>query len=306
MDSVHAKPVQLTNLNREIASRESARQETITWASMKAGPESDGVVTYPVGYQPGKRYPLVLYIHGGPTSNSKQTWTSFSQLFAAQGWMVFEPNYRGSDNLGNAYLAAIWNAAGQGPGEDVMAGLAALEKRGAVDTDHIAVSGWSYGGFMTSWLLGHSTIWKASVDGAAVNNWLNMYNLSDGNITIGDNFGGSPYTSPERMKAYLAQSPISYVANVRTPTLVMCDVGDYRVPITQSYAWYRALKDHDVLTQFIAFPVGGHSPGDPIRREDLQRRWIQWLGRYLPTDPGAEAAPAANAPTPAAANTQQH
>jgi dipeptidyl aminopeptidase/acylaminoacyl peptidase len=304
MDSAHAKPVQLTTLNREIASLESAHQETITWPSMKGGPESDGVVTYPIGFQHGKRYPLVLYIHGGPTSSSKQTWTSFSQLFAAQGWMVFEPNYRGSDNLGNAYQAAIWNDAGQGPGEDVMAGLAAVEKGGAVDTDHIAVSGWSYGGFMTSWLLGHSTIWKASVDGAAVNNWLDMYNLSDGNITIGDNFGGSPYTSPERMKAYMAQSPITYVANVHTPTLVMCDVGDYRVPITQSYAWYRALRDHDVVTQFIAFPVGGHSPGDPIRREDLQRRWIQWLGRYLPTDPGAEAAPPPSAPAPAASNTQ--
>jgi dipeptidyl aminopeptidase/acylaminoacyl peptidase len=289
MDSAHGKPVRLTNVNAEIASREVARQETITWASMKGGPASDGVVTYPIGYEAGKRYPLVLYIHGGPTANSKQTWTSFSQLFAAQGWMVFEPNYRGSDNLGNLYQAAIWNDAGQGPGEDVMAGLAALEKGGAVDVDHIAVSGWSYGGFMTSWLLGHSTIWKASVDGAAVNDWLDMYNLSDGNVTVADNFGGSPYTSAERMKAYQAQSPISYVANVRTPTLVMCDVGDYRVPITQSYEWFHALKDNNVVTEFIAFPIGGHAPGDPIRRENMQRRWIQWLGRYLPADAGAEA-----------------
>jgi len=289
MDSPQGRPVQLTNLNREIASLETARQETITWASIKGGPQSDGVVTYPIGYQPGKKYPLVLYIHGGPTSSSKQTWTGFSQLFAAQGWLVFEPNYRGSDNLGNTYQAAIWNDAGAGPGEDVMAGLAVLEKGGAVDEDHIAVSGWSYGGFMTSWLLGHSTIWKASVDGAAVNDWLDMYNLSDGNVSESENFGGSPYTSSQRMNAYRAQSPISYVANVHTPTLVMCDVGDYRVPITQSYAWYHALKDNGVVTQFIAYPVGGHAPGDPIRREDLQRRWIQWLGRYIPTDPGTEA-----------------
>ena len=298
MDSAHGKPVRLTTLNAEIASREVARQETMTWTSLKGGPASDGVVTYPIGYQTGKKYPLVLYIHGGPTSNSKQTWTSFSQLFAAQGWMVFEPNYRGSDNLGNLYQAAIWNDAGQGPGEDVMAGLAVLEKGGAVDVDHIAVSGWSYGGYMTSWLLGHSTIWKASVDGAAVNDWLDMYDLSDGNVTVADNFGGSPYTSPERMKAYLAQSPISYVANVRTPTLVLCDVGDYRVPITQSYAWFHALKDHDVVTEFVAYPVGGHFPGDPLRREDVQRRWIQWLGRYLPTGAGAEAVELVRAAVP--------
>jgi dipeptidyl aminopeptidase/acylaminoacyl peptidase len=289
MDSAHGKPQPLTQLNADIANLEIARQETITWASMKGGPASDGVVTYPIGYQAGKKYPLVLYIHGGPTANSKQTWTSFSQLFAAQGWMVFEPNYRGSDNLGNLYEAAIWNDAGQGPGEDVMAGLATLEKGGAVDKDHLAVSGWSYGGFMTSWLLGHSTIWKASVDGAAVTDWLDMYNLSDGNVTVADNFGGSPYTSADQMKAYQAQSPITYVSNVRTPTLVLCDVGDYRVPITQSYEWFHALKDHGVVTDFIAYPVGGHFPGDPIRREDVQRRWIRWLGRYLPTDAGAEA-----------------
>ena len=306
MDAAHGAPVQLTNLNAEVASRETARQETITWPSLKGGPASDGVVTYPIGYQPGKKYPLVLYIHGGPTSASVQTWTSFSQLFAAQGWMVFEPNYRGSDNLGNTYQAAIWNDAGQGPGEDVMAGLAVLEKACAVDESHIAVSGWSYGGYMTSWLLGHSTIWKASVDGAAVTDWIDMYNLSDGNITVADSFGGSPYTSPELMKAYRTQSPITYVGNVRTPTLVLCDVGDYRVPITQSYSWYRGLKDHGVVTQFIAYPVGGHFPGDPLRREDVQRRWIQWLGRYLPTDPGAEASQppsAPPAPTPVAADS---
>ncbi len=95
IDAQHSAPVQLTHLNDEIASREIARQETITWPGMKGGPLSDGVITYPIGYQPGKKYPLVLYIHGGPTSCSKQTWTMFSQLFAAQGWMVFEPNYRG-------------------------------------------------------------------------------------------------------------------------------------------------------------------------------------------------------------------
>ena len=289
MDATHGLPVQLTEVNAEVASRDVARQETITWPSLKGGPASDGVVTYPIGYQSGKKYPLVLYIHGGPTANSKQTWSGFSQLFAAQGWMVFEPNYRGSDNLGNTYEAAIRNDAGQGPGEDVMAGLALLEKGGAIDENHIAVSGWSYGGFMTSWLLGHSSIWKASVDGAAVNDWVDMYNLSDGNVTVADSFGGPPYGSPALLNAYRAQSPISYVSNVRTPTLVLCDVGDYRVPITESYAWYRALKDHGVLTQFIAYPVGGHFPVDPLRREDVQRRWIQWLGRYLPSDPGSEA-----------------
>ena len=289
----HGAPIQLTHVNSLFTKLDTARQKTITWPSMKGGPMSDGVLTYPIGYQPGKKYPLVLYIHGGPTYASLQTWTTFSQLFAAQGWLVFEPNYRGSDNLGNAYQAAIWNDAGQGPGEDVMAGLARLEKMGIVDENNIAVSGWSYGGFMTSWLLGHSTIWKASVDGAAVNNWVDMYNLSDGNVQIADNFGGSPYTSAKLMQAYLDQSPIHYVSRVRTPTLIMSDVGDYRVPPMQSYEFYHALKDHHVTVKFIAYPVMGHFPSDPLRRENIYHRWINWLGKYLPTAPGAEAAPAA-------------
>ena len=290
----HGAPVQLTHLNSEFAKYDIAKQESVTWPSLKGGPMSDGVLTYPLDYKPGKKYPLVLYIHGGPTYASLQTWTSFSQLFAAQGWLVFEPNYRGSDNLGNKYQAAIWNDAGQGPGEDVMAGLAKLEKMGIVDEKNIAVSGWSYGGFMTSWLLGHSTIWRASVDGAAVNNWLDMYNLSDGNVTIADNFGGSPYTSAKRMQAYIDQSPIHYVSRVRTPTLIMSDVGDYRVVPTESYEFYHALKDNHVTVKFIAYPVNGHFPSDPIRREDIYRRWIHWLGKYLPTAPGAEASSKSN------------
>ena len=158
------------------------------------------------------------------------------------------------DRTDNAYQAGIWNDAGQGPGEDVMAGLAALEMRGIVDESNIAVSGWSYGGFMTSWLLGHSSIWKASVDGAAANSWLDMYNLSDRNVTTAEGFGGSPYTSPERMKAYLDRSPISYVQNVRTPTLVMCDVGDYRAPS----------RSHASLDP-VARPLPAHGPGSGRR-----------------------------------------
>src|SRR5258707_11025887 len=115
----------------------------------------DGVVTYPPGFAAGKKYPMVLYIHGGPRSASKQAFSSRAQLLAAQDWVVFEPNYRGSDNLGNAFQAGIWNDAGAGPGRDVMAGVVVLEKRGYVDATRMAVSGWSYGGDMNTWLLGN-------------------------------------------------------------------------------------------------------------------------------------------------------
>jgi dipeptidyl aminopeptidase/acylaminoacyl peptidase len=220
--------------------------------------------------------------HGGPRSASKQAFSSRAQLLAAQGWIVFEPNYRGSDNLGNAFQAGIWNDSGAGPGRDVMAGVAALEKRGFVDTAKMGVSGWSYGGYMTTWLLGnYPEKWKAAVAGAAVTDWLDQYNYGDANVRRGAAFGGSPYTDAKRMQAYREQSPIYYASKIQAPTLILSDTGDFRVPITQSFQLYHALVDNGVPAQFIAYPVTGHSPSDPIHSRDIDRRWIAWLGKYL-------------------------
>jgi dipeptidyl aminopeptidase/acylaminoacyl peptidase len=222
----------------------------------------------------------VVLPHGGPTYGSHRAFSGQTQLLASQGWLIFEPNYRGSDNLGNKYQAAIWNDAGAGPGRDVMAGVALLKARGIVDEGKVAVSGWSYGGYMTTWLLGNYGGWRCAVAGAAVTDWLDMYNLGDGVTTIGDNFGGSPNT-PERMKLYLAQSPITYAGNIKAPTLILSDTGDARVPITQSYRLFRILKENGVPTRFFAYPVPGHFPGDPVRSRDVERRWAEWLAMYL-------------------------
>jgi len=279
MSSATAKPRRLTSLNDEVmASLELGNIERFTWTN--DGFNEDGVVVYPPDFHPDRKYPLVLFIHGGPQASSTRTFSLLPQLFAAQGWVVFSPNYRGSDNLGNAYQRAIFNDAGAGPGRDVMVGLAALEKRGFIDHDRIAVSGWSYGGYMTSWLIGHSNIWKAAVSGAAVNNLAHEYALSDNNITAGYSFGGSPY-DPKFAKAYVEQSPITYVRAIRTPTLILTDTGDARVPATQSFEMYHALKDNGVEVKFVAYPVGGHFPGDPIRSSDLSRRWVDWIKTHF-------------------------
>ena len=116
-----------------------------------------------------------------PRASSTLSFDFLPQFLAAHDYVIFEPNYRGSDNLGNAYQRAIFNDAGDGPGRDVMAGLEALEKRGFVDASKIAVSGWSYGGYMTSWMIGHYHIWKAAVSGAAVNDMVQEADLSDVN-----------------------------------------------------------------------------------------------------------------------------
>ncbi len=140
--SATAPPERLTDFNAEIVAMSLGRAETVMWD----GPDGfrmDGVVTYPPDFEAGRRYPLILYIHGGPRASSKESFSARSQLLAAQGWIVFEPNYRGSDNLGNAFMAAIWNDAGAGPGRDVMSGIEYLKGRGIVDESRIAVSGWS-------------------------------------------------------------------------------------------------------------------------------------------------------------------
>jgi dipeptidyl aminopeptidase/acylaminoacyl peptidase len=280
LTSSTAKPERMTEFNHDTAALELGKTETVTWDN--DGFHMDGVVTYPPDFAQGKKYPLVLYVHGGPRAASKESFSSRAQLLAAQGWIVFEPNYRGSDNLGNAFQAAIWNDAGAGPGRDVMAGVAMLEKRGLVDMARMAVSGWSYGGYMTTWLLGnYPDKWKAAVAGAAVTNWLDQYDYGDANVRRGAAFGGSPFTDQKRMETYLEQSPIYYASKIKAPTLILSDTGDWRVPITQSYQLYHALADNGVTTQFIAYPVAGHSPADPVHSRDVDRRWVGWLQKYL-------------------------
>lgn len=279
MDSTNATPRQLTKNNDWISEFELAKAEAVKWQGPN-GFHEDGVLDYPPSFSKDKKYPLILLIHGGPQASSALGFDVFGQVMAAQGYLVFQPNYRGSDNLGNAYQRAIYRDAGDGPGRDVMAGLAAVEKMGIVDTDKIGVSGWSYGGYMTSWMIGHYHIWKAAVSGAAVNDLIAEAALSDGNRTDYASMGGSPWVG-DNWKIYRDESPITYAAQIKTPTLILCDVGDFRVPITQSYEMYHALKDNGVTTQFFAYPVSGHFPGDPVHREDVLTRWIGWLNEYL-------------------------
>ena len=285
MSSSTSAPKRLTNLNAEIAGFALGKTEVISWQS--DGFTHNGTVTYPPDFAAGQKYPLVLVIHGGPTAATLQTFSSQAQLMAARGWVVFQPNYRGSDQIGNVYQRAIINDAGAGPGRDVMAGVAALKQRGFVDASRIAVSGWSYGGYMTTWLLGNYQGWRVAVAGAAVTDWLDQYNLGDSNVRRGAAFGGSPWTDAKRMQSYIDQSPITYASKIRTPTLVMTNTQDFRVTPTQSFKLFHALKDNGVETKFIAYPIFGHNAGDPVRQRDVQRRWIDWIDQHFREAPSS-------------------
>jgi dipeptidyl aminopeptidase/acylaminoacyl peptidase len=279
MTSPAVAPKRLTNVNADTAGLSLGKTEVITWKSDNF--THNGTLTYPPDFSPGRKYPLVLIIHGGPRAASLETFATNAQIMAAKGWVVFQPNYRGSDQVGSDYQRAIVNDAGAGPGRDVMAGVEAVKQRGFVDTSKIAVSGWSYGGYMTTWLLGNYGGWRVAVAGAAVTDWMDQYNYGDANVRRGAAFGGSPWTDSKRMQAYMDQSPIAYVSKIRTPTLVMTNTQDYRVPPTQSFKLYRALKDNGVPTKFIAYPIYGHNATDPVRARDVQRRWIGWIEQYF-------------------------
>jgi dipeptidyl aminopeptidase/acylaminoacyl peptidase len=285
MASASAAPKRLTDFNREVKALQLGKGETVTWQSDNF--QHDGQLTYPANYVPGKKYPLVLVIHGGPASASVASFSVLAQLFAGRGYFVFEPNYRGSNNLGSAYKLAINKDAGAGPGRDVMAGLAQLKRSGLIDTSRIGVSGWSYGGYMTAWLTGHyPNQWKAAVAGAAVTDWFDQYNLSDGNVQRAASLGESPWLSEANAQAYRDQSPMTMAGRIRTPTLILANTGDPRVPIMQSYKLYHALKDNGVTTKFIAWPVAAHNASDPVRIRERNRFWLEWMDTYL--KPGAQ------------------
>ncbi len=278
MASTTSKLVQLTDYNSEVSKLTFGKTETLRWEN--DGFKHCGIVTYPVNYEKGKKYPLVLVIHGGPAAASLEQFARLPQIFANEGYFVFEPNYRGSDNLGSAYRLAIVQDAGAGPGRDVMAGLEKLKATGMIDNDKIGVSGWSYGGFMTVWLAGHYGGWKAAMAGAAVTDWLDQYNFGDANVARADAIGGSPYVG-DNMKKYIDQSPITEAKNIKVPTLILANTGDPRVPVTQSYKLYHTLIDNGTVTKFIGWPIPAHNASDPVTQMERDRYWLNWMNTYL-------------------------
>jgi dipeptidyl aminopeptidase/acylaminoacyl peptidase len=277
LSSPTASPVKLTHLNDPVAALDLGKAVGLDWQGPDGFAE-DGIVTYPAGYVAGRKYPLAIYIHGGPIWASTLAFNELTQLLSSAGFFVLQPNYRGSDNLGNAYERAIAPDAGAGPGRDVMAGIAALEKLGVVDESRIGVSGWSYGGYMTSWMITHYHMWKGAVSGAAVDDWVADYSLADDQKADALQLRATPQSDPQR---YRDISPLTYAKDVTTPTLIMCDTGDPRVPIPESYEFFHALKDNNIPVAFVAYPVSGHLPSDPVRNADIDRRWVAWLKAHV-------------------------
>jgi dipeptidyl aminopeptidase/acylaminoacyl peptidase len=234
----------------------------------------------PPGFDPHRKYPLVLKIHGGPTSASLHGFDVFGQLMAARGWLVLEPNYRGSTNLGLAYMRGVLYDPEDGPGKDIMAAVDAVRAQGIVDDRRIAVSGWSYGGIMTAWMISKYHLWNSAVSGASVNDWLTDYGVADDSASDLGLFHGSPYVA-KNADEWRRASAITYAADVTTPVLILSDVGDNRDPFATSSMYWRALRDNHKDATLRVWPVYGHFPGDPVRALDVYEHWMDFITAHF-------------------------
>jgi len=274
-------PHRLTHYNDAVAARALGRTRTLTWRSAD-GFAVDGVLTEPPGgVAHGKTYPLMVLIHGGPTATSLEAFNALAQLMAARGWLVFQPNYRGSDNLGRRFAMATVPHITSAPGRDVLDGVDAVQKLGIVDAARIGVSGWSEGGLLTSWLITQDHRWRAAMSGAAVNDWTGYADMTDAQDFSPSFIGPSPWSSEKMRALYAAESPLTYAANVKTPTLILTDAGDQRVPTPLSYEFYHAVRATGTPVEMIVFPVNGHNPGDPLHREERTHLWIDWFAKHF-------------------------
>jgi dipeptidyl aminopeptidase/acylaminoacyl peptidase len=273
-------PERLTSTNAWLGTRGIGTKRTIAWRAADGTP-LDAVVTEPAGFSKARRYPLVLVIHGGPTAATRATFNNLAALMAARGWVVLEPNYRGSDNHGAASIATSLGHPMSIAGRDIQDAIRILEREGIVDTARIGVSGWSAGGMMTSWLITHDTRWRAALSGAAVNSLLGVTSMSDVDEYAPALLRGDPYADPAAMQRALEESPLTYADRVKTPTLIVTDAGDQRVPTPLSYEFYHAIRATGTPVELLVYPVNGHFPGDPLHVEDLNRRWVDWFAKHF-------------------------
>ncbi len=276
-------PVRLSHWNDETAALTLAKQTQITYRNGRF--TEYAVLTYPPHYDPHTRYPLVLRVHGGPQLTSLVAFDPWHQLAAARGYITLAPNYRGSSDNGNAFESSILDDASSGPGTDIMAAIDAVKRMNVIDPNRIGISGWSYGGQMTTWMIGHYNVFKVAVAGAPVTDLVVDYAIADDILDDRGFFGYSP-NDPGKLAIYRGQSPITYAANIHTPTLLMSNVYDVRVPAVENYELFHALRDRGVPVKFYVYPTTGHLPKGPVRYADAYRRWLDWFDTYLhPTPP---------------------
>ncbi|MDB4874886.1 MAG: peptidase prolyl oligopeptidase active site domain protein [Gemmatimonadetes bacterium] len=246
------------------------------------GWDVDGFLVKPLGWQPGRKYPLILSIHGGPAGQYGVDWFHEFQMYAAHGWGVFFTNPRGSTGYGRKFARGIENEWGGKDYVDIMNGVnAAIAANSWIDTTKLGVTGGSYGGYMTNWIVGHTNRFKAAVTLRSISNFISDDATRDGAYGHKDDFGGDIF---QKQDLYWDRSPIKYVQNVTTPILILHSDNDFRVPIEQGEQWFRGLKHFGKTAEIVFFPRENHNltrTGEPKHIVESLSWQLYWFDRYL-------------------------
>jgi dipeptidyl aminopeptidase/acylaminoacyl peptidase len=277
------------------------RQERVEWKGVD-GVRVEGVLTYPIDYKAGTRYPLVVQLHGGPEASDRFGWGSiffyYQPSWAAKGYAVLRPNYRGSSGYGNAFYREPIGGYFKNSHHDVLAGVDRLIAMGIADPDRLAVMGWSAGGHLVNKLITFTSRFKAASSGAGVANWISLYGVSDTRSERDLWLGGSLWQKNAPLDTYWEHSPLKYVTSARTPTLFLIGENDPRVPMSQAIEMSRALKAQGVPTEVHIAPGEGHDWVQPVHqlyKMNLETEWFDRFARSLAYT--FEAVPARNDPT---------
>ena len=277
-DPQATKLTPLTNHNGWLQDYELAQTEVVKWKS-KDGTEVEGLLTKPVNYEAGHKSPFLLNPHGGPTGSSTNGFNGTVQVLAANGFAVLQPNFRGSTGKGLAFARANKNTWGKGDYEDCMTGVDAMISAGIADPDRLGAFGWSYGGYMTFWILTQTDRFKAISPGAGLTNIYSMYSQND--IQRYLRWFYSDKAPWDATDLYWDRSPMKYVKNVKTPTMIMHGQVDTRVPIAQAQEFYMALKEMNVPVEFVVYPRENHGFTEPRHQMDRVRRYVKFFSKYL-------------------------
>ncbi|MBO8167224.1 MAG: S9 family peptidase [Kosmotoga sp.] len=282
---VYLEGKKITDEGKIYKERLTSRKQLIRWKSLD-GVEIEGVLSTPPDFDPSKRYPLLLIVHGGPT------WLSFDvptfsktyplEQFVEKGFIVLEPNYRGSDGYGEEFRRINYRNLGIGDYADVISGVDYLIEKGIADPERIGIMGWSQGGYITAFCSLYSNRFKAASVGAGISDWITYYYATDiHNFTVYF-LGETPWNDEE---IYKKTSPMTYIKNASTPTLIQHGDNDQRVPIPNAYKLYQGLKDMGVPVEFVIFKEMGHGIHKPGIARAIMKQNLIWFSHYLLGEP---------------------
>ncbi|MED2181702.1 S9 family peptidase [Bacillus wiedmannii] len=273
----------ITNENSFFEGRLKSNREIISWKSSD-GLEIEGVLSTPVEFEANKEYPLLVVIHGGPN------WASFPifsdcfnekypiEQFIEKGFIVLEPNYRGSSGYGNEFLKANYRKQGLADYDDVISGVDTLVEKGMVDKDRVGVMGWSNGGYISAFCSTFSDRFKAISVGGGITNWSTHYVNTDIPYFISMYLGNTPWNDPD---IYKKTSPMTYIKSACTPTLIQHGEKDVRIPITNAYELYEGLRDMEVDTELIIFKGMAYSSDQPGIHVAIMKQNLMWFSHYI-------------------------